>query len=310
MAAAPLDHCYWTHTARTANTFATLQGEVEADVAIIGGGIVGTVAARLLKDAGRTVALVEAGRCGFGVTGRSTAKVTAQHSLFLSRIEEQHGADAARTYADANRAGVALIAELAERHGLECDLESADSYVYANTSEGRDRLEAERAAAARAGLPMEIVDQTDLPYPVTAALRLAGQRQFQPAEFVAGLAATIPGEGSQVFEASRVTDWHETSLETDGGRVRAGQVIMATHLPLGQVGLFHAHNKPHMHAVMTVPVDPARAPAGMYISTDQPKRSVRSHRAANGETHIIIAGPTFKHGDPAGERRAFEELAD
>ena len=70
------------------------------------------------------------------------------------------------------------------------------------------------------------------------------------------------------------------SLETDTGIVRAGQVIMATHLQLGQVGLFHAHNSPHMHAVMAVPVDPARAPTGMYISTDQPKRSVRSHRAA------------------------------
>jgi glycine/D-amino acid oxidase-like deaminating enzyme/nitrite reductase/ring-hydroxylating ferredoxin subunit len=309
MAAAPIDHCYWTHTARATDAHPSLQGDVEADVAIIGGGIVGVVAARLLKDAGRTVALVEAGRCGFGVTGRSTAKVTAQHSTFLQRIEDQHGADAARLYADANRAGVALIAELAQRHGIACDLESADSYVYATTTEGRDRLETERAAAERVGLAMEIVTETDLPYPVTAALRLAAQAQFQPAEFVAGLAATIPGEGSHVFENSRVTDWHETAIETETGSVRAGHVIMATHLPLGQVGMFHAHNKPHMHAIMAVPVEAGRAPAGMYISTDQPKRSLRRHRAASGETHLILTGPTFKHGDPDGERSAFAELA-
>src|SRR5690606_17757467 len=192
--------------------------------------------------------------------------------------------------------------------GLDCDLEPADSVVYATTDEGRDRLENERAAAERAGLPMEIVSETELPYPVTAALRLAGQFQFQPADFVAHLAATIPGEGSHVFETSRATSWSETEVTTERGTLRAGQVIMATHLPLGQVGMFHAHNKPHMHAVMAVPVEPDRAPSGMYISTDKPKRSLRRHRTTNGETHLILAGPTFKHGDADGERVAFAEL--
>ena len=308
MAAAPLDHCYWTQTARPAAGFPALRAAIEADVAIIGGGIVGVVAARILKDRGRTVALVEACRVGQGVTGRSTAKVTAQHNLFLHRIEDQHGADAARIYAEANKAGVGLVAELAQRHGLACDIEPADSFVYATTADGAERLESERAAAQRAGLPMEIVGQTELPYPVTAALRLAAQSQFQPADFLAQLAATIPGEGSHVFETSRAIDWSETEVTTDRGSIRAGHVIMATHLPLGQVGMFHAHNKPHMHAVMAVPVDAGRAPAGMYISTDQPKRSLRRHRAANGQTHLILTGPTFKHGDGEGERGAFAEL--
>lgn len=308
MAAAPLDHCYWTHTARTAAGFPSLKDDLEADVAIIGGGIVGVVAARLLKDRGRSVALVEACRVGQGVTGRSTAKVTAQHNLFLHRIEDQHGVDAARTYAGANREGVTLIGECVRRHGLTCDFESADSFVYATTDDGAERLETERAAAERAGLAMEIVRVTGLPYPVTAALRLSGQAQFQPADFVAQLAATIPGEGSQVFEVTRATDWSETEVVTAHGTVRADHVIMATHLPLGQVGMFHAHNKPHMHAVMAVPVAAERAPAGMYISTDQPKRSIRRHRAADGTTHLILTGPTFKHGDAGGERDAFAEL--
>ena len=300
MAIAPHDHCYWTQTARPAPEYPSLQGDIDADVAIIGGGIVGVMAARFLKDRGRTVALVEACRVGQGVTGRSTAKVTAQHSLFLQRIEDQHGTEAARTYAEANREGVALIGECARRHSLECDLEPADSFVYATTTDGAERLETERAAAERAGLPMEIVRETDLPYPIAAALRLAGQAQFQPADFVAQLAATIPGGGCQVYENTRAVDWNQTEITTERGRVRAGQVIMATHLPLGQVGLFHAHNKPHMHAVLAVPVEAGRAPAGMYISADQPKRSIRHHVATNGATHLILAGPTFQHGDADG----------
>ena len=90
----PADGCYWTRTA-TDRPFPTLTGPLEVDVAIIGGGIVGVVAGRLLKDRGQRVAVIEARQVGRGVTGRSTAKVTAQHALFLSRIEERHGRDAA-----------------------------------------------------------------------------------------------------------------------------------------------------------------------------------------------------------------------
>lgn len=308
MPATAQDRCYWTETARATPSHPALQGEHGVDVAIIGGGIVGVVAARLLKDRGLTVAVVEAARAGHGVTGRSTAKVTAQHSLFLQRIEDQHGAEATRAYAEANRAGVALIGELVRRHSIDCDLEPADSYVYATTPDGVEKLETERAAAERAGLSMDIVGKAGLPYSISAALRLADQAQFQPADFVAGLAATIPGEGSFVFENSRVNDWSETSVSTEGGTISARHVIMATHLPLGQVGQFYAHTHPHMHAVMAVPIEAGRAPAGMHISVEEPKRSVRRHRGANGETVLILTGPRFKHGKPDEERQAFAEL--
>jgi glycine/D-amino acid oxidase-like deaminating enzyme/nitrite reductase/ring-hydroxylating ferredoxin subunit len=234
--------------------------------------------------------------------------VTAQHSLFLQRIEAQHGADVAHAYAEANRAGVALIAELVRRHDIDCDLEPADSYVYSAAPEGVEKLETERAAAERAGLAMEIVAEVGLPYPIAAALRLAGQAQFQPVDFVAGLAATIPGKGSFVFEGSRATDWSEAEVCTAEGTIAARQVIMATHLPLGQEGQFYAHTHPHMHAVMAVPVDAARAPAGMYISSDEPKRSIRLHHRTDGSTGLILAGPRFKHGHREAEAQGFGEL--
>lgn len=307
MKPATIDRCYWTESAKDRG-FPSLKGRAEADFAIIGGGIVGIIAARLLKDRGHRVAVIESGRVGHGVTGRTTAKITAQHSLFLNRIEQCHGENAARIYAEANRAGVGLIADLVGRCGLACDFEPADSFVYATTKDGSEKLEEECAAANKAGLPMEIVADAGLPYPVSSALRLSDQAQFQPVSFVAELAATLVGDGSQLFEHSPVIDWSETGIQTAEGSVSARNVIMATHLPLGQVGNFHACTSPHMHAIMAVPVDPARAPAGMYISIDEPKRSLRRHRNVNGETFLILTGPTFTHGDSKAESEGFAEL--
>src|SRR5919109_1633056 len=66
--------------------FAPLAGDLEVDVAIVGGGIVGLTAALLLQRAGRRTAVLEALRIGQQVTGRSTAKVTSQHGLIYQRL--------------------------------------------------------------------------------------------------------------------------------------------------------------------------------------------------------------------------------
>lgn len=111
-----------------------------------------------------------------------------------------------------------------------------------------------------------------------------------------------------MFERSAVIDWSETEARTAHGTVGARQVIMATHLPLGQVGQYYAHTRPHMHAVMAARVPAGRAPAGMYIGVDEPKRSLRRHRAPEGETMLILTGPRFQHGDAAKELEGFGEL--
>jgi glycine/D-amino acid oxidase-like deaminating enzyme len=65
-------------------TSLTLHAEDEAlikAVAVVGAGITGLTAATLLKQAGKTVALVESKEMVRGTSGYTTAKVTAGHRL-------------------------------------------------------------------------------------------------------------------------------------------------------------------------------------------------------------------------------------
>ncbi|HSN88436.1 MAG TPA: FAD-dependent oxidoreductase, partial [Thermoanaerobaculia bacterium] len=49
-----------------------LTGDAHVDVAVVGAGITGLTAARLLVEAGRTVAVLDQDRVGSGTTGRTT----------------------------------------------------------------------------------------------------------------------------------------------------------------------------------------------------------------------------------------------
>ena len=99
----------WVETGPDAPEHPELDRDLETDVAVIGGGIVGVTLALLLKEAGARVALIEADRIGLGVTGHTTAKVSSQHGFIYERLATRFGPDGAAT---AVRFGNVLTARL------------------------------------------------------------------------------------------------------------------------------------------------------------------------------------------------------
>ncbi|HEU4809964.1 MAG TPA: FAD-dependent oxidoreductase [Sphingomicrobium sp.] len=295
---------YWEQTA-SSKAFPTLDGDVEVDVAIIGGGIVGVSAARFLKDDGLTVAVVEARRVGQGVSGKATSKVTSQHGIKYRKLADKFGEDKARLYAEAQETGLRRIVELAQTHGFDADIERMPAFTYTRDEKHVEEIEKEVEIAKRLGLPASLTRDTGLPFDVLAAMRWDDQAQFHPIKYVAGLAATIPGDGSHVFENSRVTDWDTKCVKTGGGTVRARHVVMATNLPLGQTGMYYATNHPMAEPVIVAPI--RNAPPAYYINAEQPGHSIRTHRSG-GQTYAICAGPHFKPGETEEEQKAFGEI--
>jgi glycine/D-amino acid oxidase-like deaminating enzyme/nitrite reductase/ring-hydroxylating ferredoxin subunit len=295
---------YWLETC-IPPAFPALSGDLTVDVAIVGGGIVGVSVARMLKDRGLTVALVEARRVGQGVSGKATAKVTSQHGLTYRTLEQKFDEDRARLYADAQEAGLRAIRELPQRYGFNADVETRPAFVYTREQQHVEEIEQEVEVARRLGLPAALTKDTGLPFDVLAAMRWDDQAQFHPIKYVAGLAATIPGGGSHVFENSRVTDWEPASIATGAGSVSARHVVMATNLPLGQLGLYYATNYPTAEPVIAAPI--RREPPGYYKNVEQPGHSMRTHRH-DGRTYAIAAGTHFTPGHDEDAQKHFADL--
>ncbi|MFL6856338.1 MAG: FAD-dependent oxidoreductase [Allosphingosinicella sp.] len=300
------DRSYWNATAGQGASFPALRGALEVDVAIVGGGIVGVTAARLLKDRGATVALVEARRVGRQVTGKSTAKMSSQHGILYATLVSKFGEDKARLYADAQEAGIRKITELASQYGVDADIEPKPAFVYTNDDSYVEQIEKEVEVAQRLGLPATLTRDTGLPFDVLQAMRWDGQAQFHPTKYVQGLAATIPGAGSHVFENSRVVDWDTDRVATDDGVVRARHVVMATHIPLGQIGMYYALAYPMAEPVIAAPI--GRVPPGMYKNAEQPGHSIRTHTGPDGQVWGIVAGNHYKPGHVDDEQSYMADI--
>ncbi|MFN2593656.1 MAG: FAD-dependent oxidoreductase [Actinomycetota bacterium] len=280
---------YWVDTTSPPE-YPRLSGEVEVDVAIVGAGIVGLTAARLLKEAGRSVAVVEMDRICRGVTGYTTAKVTSGHSLIYQKLEQKHGPETAGAYARANQSALEQIAQWIATDPIDCDFERRANYVYSETSDELASIQKEVDAAGRAGLDVSFESELDLPFEVAGAVRLENQAQFHPRKYLEHFAKNIPGDGNHLFENSRVTSLREGSpceVSTADGRILAEHVIIATHYPFWDRGLFFPRVHPKRSYAVAGPIVGA-APSGMYISVDGRTRSIRT--IPDGDRTLLMVG--------------------
>ena len=302
----------WLETSPTPE-YPSASDAIEADVAVIGGGIVGVTTALLLARDGASVALLEAGRICNGVTGRTTAKLSSLHGLSLSAIEQKHGEDAARVYGEANEAGLARIASFVEELAIDCELRRKPNFTYAEDPEERSEIEQEAALAARLGLPASFVEDVDLPFPVAAAVRFDDQADFHPRRYVLALVAALAAAGGRVFEESPVVSVEQgppCRVHVRGGAVVvAERVVVATHMPLLDRGAFFARVHPERsYAIAARAHEPL--PAGMYLSTESPAHSIRAARV-DGDDWLIVGGEGHKtaHADSAERYRRLADYA-
>jgi glycine/D-amino acid oxidase-like deaminating enzyme/nitrite reductase/ring-hydroxylating ferredoxin subunit len=303
--------CCWTATA-SATSYARLEHSGSTDVAIVGAGIVGLTAAYLLTRAGLSVTVLEARQVGRQVTGRSTAKVTSQHTLIYRHLIDSVGIANAQRYADANRSGVELIRSWVDELAIDCDFEPKDAYVYTCDPSRRSEIEKEGEAARRVGFEADVLAKAPLPFETAGALRFRDQAQFNPVRYLIGLAGAIEAAGGRIFENTRVTSVDSGSrwrIETGRCRLDAEHVILATNFPIAGPLSFDRITRPRCHIAMAFQTTSASAIEGMFIGIDNPTHSLRMGRDREGPL-LIVLGPSFITGHDGDVATRFRELED
>lgn len=296
----PFPTSFWTPQ-QTSPQFPKLTENTTTEIGIVGGGIVGIISAYLLTKAGKQVTLIEADRLINGVTGHTTAKITAQHSLIYDELIQSLGAEKAKKYSEANLSGLNLLKQLVDDLKIDCDYETKDAFVYAESKKGQHKLEKEAKAYEKLGINGELAkEKADLPFPIKEALVMYNQAQFHPVKFLTALVKEFVQMGGKIYEQTRALEVIKEKtpliLTENHSLLLCQKVILAAHYPINDADGFYFSRLSIHRSYASVMRVPTAIPEGMYINAEQPTRSLRSVQGPNNETLLLIGGKGHQTG--------------
>ncbi|CAH0279969.1 NAD(P)/FAD-dependent oxidoreductase [Pseudomonas brassicacearum] len=212
-----------------------LQGELRADVCVVGGGFSGLNTAIELAERGMSVVLLEAHRIGWGASGRNGGQLIRGVGHGLDQFAPIIGTDGVRQMKLMGLEAVEIVRQRVERFQIPCDL----TWGYCDLANKPSDLEgfAEDAEELRSlgyRHPTRLLQANEM-HSVVGSDRYVGglidmgSGHLHPLNLALGEAAAAQHLGVRLFEQSAVTriDYGaEVKVHTEQGSVRAKTLVL------------------------------------------------------------------------------------
>ncbi|MER8578773.1 FAD-binding oxidoreductase [Mesorhizobium sp. M1423] len=237
--AVPRGLSLWHAVGRNRRDRPALEGALDVDLAIVGGGFSGLSTALHTAERGISVAVLEAEIIAWGATGRNAGFVVPN---FAKRdpddIIAQLGPERGERLVDFAAGSADLVFALIKRHGVECDAVQSGWIQPAHSPAALQKTRSRAEQRAQRGRQTVALDRQ-------AVEELTGVRGYlggwmdrsggvlNPVEYARGLADAAEKAGARIFEHTRVKSIERTgggwTLKTAAGSVRAEKVLVATN---------------------------------------------------------------------------------
>jgi glycine/D-amino acid oxidase-like deaminating enzyme/nitrite reductase/ring-hydroxylating ferredoxin subunit len=308
---------YWLESA-SFPVGSRLDSEVHVDVVVVGGGITGLTAAYLLTKAGKTVAVLERGRCARVDTGHTTAHLTMVTDTRLTELVTRFGRDHAQAVWDAGLAAIAQIDAAVREEDIDCGFAWVDGYLHAprEIADQRDLARSfneEAALATELGFDATFID--DVPLVGGPGIRFDDQARFHPRQYLAALARAITAGGGRIYEHSEAGEFRDKPLgvRVNGHVVSCEDVVIATHNPLvGIAGLasatvFQTKLALYTSYVVAGRIQKGKSPDALFWDTADPYHYLRVEPHRDYDV-VIYGGEDHKTGQASDTTACYGRL--
>nr|WP_292377216.1 FAD-dependent oxidoreductase [Mesorhizobium sp.] len=229
----------WHAVSRDRRERPALNGDLDVDLAIVGGGFSGLSTALHAAGKGLSVAVLEAEIIAWGATGRNAGFVVPNFAkMDPDGIVAHLGPNRGERLIDFAADSADLVFGLIRRHGIDCDAVQSGWIQPAHSPAALEKVKSRAGQWARRGRPVVTLDRQDVATLTGARGYLGGWMDrsggvLNPVAYARGLADAAEKAGARIFEQARVTSIDRVAdgwaLKTPSGSVRAARVLIATN---------------------------------------------------------------------------------
>ena len=232
---------YWSASAMPASPMPRLEGDLQTDTVIIGGGYTGLSAARDLARSGVDTLVLEAKSFGFGASGRNGGFVSTRFRIPFSRMATDHGQDVARRMYDIGQEAADHVERtMGELTSPECGYARYGAVTAALNAHHLQTLDAGRALLERAfgDRSLRMLSRGEIAEECGSERFVGGMLStrsggIHPLNYVRVLTKDLRAHGVPMFEDSPATAIRHQSggvlVQTPAGTVRARRAIIGTN---------------------------------------------------------------------------------
>lgn len=274
-----------------------LEGEVNADVVIAGGGFAGLSTALELAAGGAKVVVLERDFCGFGASGRNAGYLAGGQGLEYGVILSDVGREQAKKIVGFYEEGVAYVEGKLGEHGIDCDYNASGIIRAAIHPSQEQGLRKKMQTGVDLGAPARLLDSAEMrargipPAFLFGALSQSGGT-LHPGKYVMGLRHAALRAGVRIYENTALLSYDEgptIRCRTERGVASAPFLVLATNAYTPQLGLLRDKITPiRVSAIETEPLS-----AAQLSTLGWPRREgiVTSH--VTMESHRLTAHDTL-----------------
>lgn len=242
------------------------------DVAVIGGGITGLSAARMLAQRGAKVVLFEARSIGWGASSRNGGMVLTGLRLGVDTLLARYGRERAQRLFNASLAAIDYVEQLIHSEQIECDFARCGHLELAYKPKHFQQFaHVAELSATEFNHPLRLINKEALLSEIGSTRYHGGLVDEQsagvnPARFVAGLADAAQNAGATLYEHTVVQqivrERATFHIKTERGDLCSSHVFVGTGGYTGRV---------------TPALQKRIFPVGSYIIVTEPLSSTIAH---------------------------------
>jgi glycine/D-amino acid oxidase-like deaminating enzyme len=235
-------HSYYVDTAKEIYAHLQLEGNISADVCIVGGGFSGINTAIELAQRGMSVVLLEAKRIGWGASGRNGGELIRGIGHDPSQFHSEIGTEGVQAIQQMGFEAVEIVRNRIQEHSIDCDLQMGYCDL-AVKPRHMDELEEEFSALKAMGYQQEIklLTKPQLGEVIGSdfyqgALVDMGSGHLHPLNLVLGEARVARNLGVQLFEysaAEKIIQGAKPKVMTAKGEVTCQYLVLAGNAYIG-----------------------------------------------------------------------------